>query len=79
MGRVRNKDNEAGQSKKLSFVEALVNIIAGFFLSLLVQIIVFPFFDIQIDMFGHIYITVIFLLVSLARSYLIRRLFNGIR
>lgn len=42
----------------------------------LTQIIVFPRFGIHVDTEAHVSITLIFTVVSLVRSYVLRRLFN---
>lgn len=64
------------QSKKRSFQEACLNIAIGFGISLLANIIVFPWFGIHVPLMTDIYITLVFTIISLVRSYLLRRWMN---
>ena len=64
------------QSRKMSFVEAVTNVIVGFALAVLTQMLVFPMFGIAVLFNQHVSIAAIFTLVSLARGYLLRRVFN---
>ncbi len=66
------------QSKKFSFVESCTNVIIGYFVALLSQIIVFPFFNIPVSLQQNIYIGFWFTLISIVRSYSLRRIFNRI-
>jgi len=65
-----------GQSKKHSIFEAIANIFLGYWIGVLTQIIVFPFFNINISFKENMIITIIFSIVSLVRSYVLRRIFN---
>jgi len=64
------------QSRLQSLAESLVNVILGYGIALGAQLLVFPLFGIHIPMSSNIVIGIIFTLVSLVRSYLLRRLFN---
>lgn len=64
------------QTKIQSMIEAWTNIIVGYGLALLTQIIIFPVYGMKIDLIQNIQIGIIFTGISLARSYMIRRLFN---
>ncbi len=65
-----------GQKKRHSLLESLINIAIGYNVALLTQIIVFPFFGIHIELHTNIAIGIVFTVVSLVRSYSVRRLFN---
>jgi len=65
------------QSRLSSFVESVFNIAIGYFVALLSQIILFPFFDIYISLQTNLWIGAWFTLISLVRSYVIRRWFNA--
>lgn len=65
-----------GQSAWVSFVEAVLNILIGCSIALATQIIIFPWFGIHISFSDDLWITAIFTVVSLVRSYFLRRLFN---
>lgn len=64
------------QSRLQSLLEALANVVLGYGVALGAQLLVFPLFSIHIPLSSNIAIGVIFTLVSLVRSYLLRRLFN---
>jgi len=64
------------QSRAHSFLEACVNIAIGFGVALGAQLVIFPWFGIHIPFEQDLAIGGLFTVVSLVRSYLIRRLFN---
>jgi hypothetical protein len=63
------------QSRMMSLVEAITNVIVGYGLAVVTQIIVFPWFGLEAELGEHMAIGLAFVAVSLARSYLLRRLF----
>jgi len=64
------------QSRLGSFLESMVNIAIGYFVALVSQIILFPLFDIYVSIQTNLWIGAWFTLISLGRSYIIRRWFN---
>jgi hypothetical protein len=64
------------QSREDSFLEALTNVVLGFVLALVTQAIIYPLFGIATTIATDGTIAVIFTLVSLVRSYLVRRAFE---
>lgn len=66
------------QTKKHSLIESLVNILIGYFTALFSQFLIFPLFDINIPIQDNLLIGFYFTLISLARSYLVRRYFNNL-
>lgn len=62
----------------MSLVEATTNVVVGYVLAILTQIVVFPWFGIEAELGEHLAIGMAFFCVSLARSYLLRRLFEQI-
>ncbi len=66
------------QSRTMSFIEAATNVVVGFGLAVLTQVLVFPVFGIAVSFDQHVSIAVIFTLVSLARGYVLRRVFNAL-
>lgn len=56
--------------------ESCANIAIGYFVALASQIAVFPMFGIHVPLHDNLAIGAIFTIVSLARSYAIRRWFN---
>jgi len=65
------------QTKRQSFIESATNVLIGYFVALFSQLIVFPIFDINVSFSDNLLIGLYFTLISLIRSYLIRRYFNN--
>lgn len=63
------------QSRLMSLVEAVTNVAVGYGLAVITQIVVFPWFGLEAALGEHLAIGMAFVAVSLARSYLLRRLF----
>ena len=64
------------QSKLGSAVEAIANVLVGVAVSFVSQLIIFKAYGIEVSTATNIQITGYFTLISLVRSYLLRRLFN---
>ena len=64
------------QTRRQSMIETCINVAIGYLVALLAQILVFPMFDIHIPLSSNIAIGAIFTVVSIARSFAVRRLFN---
>lgn len=67
------------QSKLMSFVEAITNVIVGYFAALGVQLLVFPWFGIVISLEDNLMIGGFFLIQATIRSYILRRIFEKLR
>ena len=67
------------QSRAMSMVEAVANVIVGYALAIATQLAVFPLFGIEAALGEHLAIGLAFVGVSLVRSYALRRLFERIR
>lgn len=67
------------QTQFMSLFEATTNVVVGYVLAIVTQIIVFPWFGIETGMGEHLAIGLAFVGVSLVRSYLLRRLFEAVR
>ena len=65
------------QTKTESFTEASINIVIGYITAIISQLLVFPLFSIEVSLLTNLQIGLYFTLISLARSYLIRRYFNS--
>ncbi len=65
------------QSRLSSLIESIMNVIIGYGVALISQILVFPLFDIHVSLSTNLGIGAWFTLISLARSYVIRRWFNA--
>ena len=66
------------QSRKHSAIESVANVAIGYGIAVLAQIVIFPVFNIHIPLSDNLLIGVFFTIVSLIRSYCLRRLFNAI-
>lgn len=67
------------QSKKHSLFESITNVLAGYGVALASQLVIFPFFNIHISLNDNIIIGLWFTLISIIRSYLLRRVFTRIK
>jgi hypothetical protein len=65
------------QSKLSSFYEAMLNTLIGYVVALIAQFIVYPLYGHSFTFGQNIQIGLIFMALSFARSYIIRRWFNG--
>ena len=64
------------QSRRLSLLEAVTNIVVGYALAVLTQLIVFPWFGLTASLQDNLAIGAAFVGVSLIRSYALRRVFE---
>ena len=62
-----------------SLLESLANVAIGYVVALASQLAIFPMFGIHIPMRDNIYIGLFFTVISIVRSYTVRRCFNAIR
>jgi len=67
------------QSRKGSAFEAVMNVAVGIGVSLTANALIFPLFGWEISASQNIAMSAIYTVISLARSYCIRRWFNGFR
>ena len=64
------------QSQRQSLIEAITNVAVGYALAVLTQIVVFPWFGLKVSLNDNLAIGAIFVIISLLRSYALRRLFE---
>jgi hypothetical protein len=64
------------QSRAMSLVEAVANVLVGYGVAVASQMIVFPRFGFYATLDQNLAIGSIFTVVSLIRSYTLRRIFN---
>lgn len=65
------------QTRLGSLIESFMNILIGYCVALISQIVIFPLFDIHITITTNLWIGAWFTAISLVRSYVIRRWFNA--
>ena len=68
-----------GQSRRVSFLEAMANVVVGYALAVATQLVLFPAFGISVSVVENLWIGMVFTAVSVARSYTLRRLFEAFR
>lgn len=64
------------QSHKHSVYEAFINTFIGFWISFLGQLIIYPAYGANFTIMDNLHIGIWFMILSFARSYIIRRWFN---
>jgi hypothetical protein len=67
------------QSRPMSLLETVGNVAVGYVLAVVTQVLAFPAFGIQATIAENLKLRRIFTVVSIARSYALRRLFEEIR
>jgi len=67
------------QSRAMSFVESCANVAIGYGVAILSQIVVFPLFEIKVSLADNLLIGAFFTVISIVRSYCVRRLFNKLK
>ena len=65
------------QPRLWSFIESISNVLIGYFVALFSQLLVFPIFGIHVSLRDNLLIGLFFTVISIARSYVVRRLFNS--
>lgn len=72
-------DHAEPQSRSMSLIEAIANVVVGYALAVAVQMMVFPRFGLSVSVRDNLVLGLIFTVVSLIRSFLLRRVFELIR
>ena len=67
------------QSRVMSLVEAIANVVVGYGVAVLTQILIFPLFGLHTTLVQNLTMGAVFTLASIARSFTLRRLFEHIR
>jgi hypothetical protein len=67
------------QSRAMSLVEAVTNVIVGSGVAVVTQILIFPIFGLHTTLAQNLKMGLIFTVVSIGRSYALRRFFEAIR
>ena len=67
------------QSRVMSLVEAVANVVVGYGVAVGVQIILFPVFGLGVTVRQNLVIGLVFTAASVVRSYLLRRIFESVR
>jgi hypothetical protein len=67
------------QSCLMSLIEAFTNVVVGYGIAVMTQIAVFPLFGLHVTLAENMMMGGIFAVVSVVRSYSLRRIFEIIR
>lgn len=67
------------QSRAMSAAEAVTNVAIGYMVALGAQFVVFPWFGMFPSMRVNLTIALVFTVVSVVRSYVVRRSFEALR
>ena len=67
------------QSRRWSLIEAMTNVGVGFLISLAAQVVIFHFHGIKLSLGDNVAITGYFTVISILRSYALRRVFARIK
>jgi hypothetical protein len=65
------------QTRLESLIESLFNVAIGYTVALASQLVIFPLFDVHLSLSSNLAIGAWFTLVSVIRSYVVRRWFNA--
>jgi hypothetical protein len=63
----------------MSLVESIANVIVGYGVAVVTQILIFPIFGLHTTLAQNLKMGAIFTIVSIARSFALRRVFEAIR
>lgn len=66
------------QSRRWSFYESCINVAVGYGVAVAAQVAIFPVFGIKVTLADNLLIGAFFTVVSICRSYALRRVFNWI-
>ena len=64
------------QTKLGSFYESLINVAIGFGINFIANLVILPLFGFNITLSDNFYIGLLYTVVSVARSYVVRRWFD---
>ena len=67
------------QSRTMSLVEAVANVVVGYGFAVITQILIFPIFGLHTTLAQNLKMGAVFTVVSIARSYVLRRMFERFR
>ena len=76
---MNNRGTGMKQSRWMSLVEAVTNVLVGYGVAVATQWLVFPLFGLHVTLQENLLIGLIFTAVSLVRSYVLRRALEALR
>ncbi|MDG4575420.1 MAG: hypothetical protein P9C36_03760 [Defluviicoccus sp.] len=67
------------QSRRMSLIEAIVNIAVGYSVAVVMQMLAFPLFGLEASLEENLALGALFTIASVCRSYVLRRVFEALR
>ncbi|MDP2355137.1 MAG: hypothetical protein Q8M31_03640 [Beijerinckiaceae bacterium] len=67
------------QSRRMSLIESVANVVVGYGVAVVAQILIFPAFGLHVTLEQNLQMGAVFTLVSIARSFALRRAFEAVR
>jgi hypothetical protein len=67
------------QTRLMSLVESVANVVVGYGVAVVAQILIFPIFGLHTTLAQNLKTGAMFTVVSIARSFALRRVFEAIR
>ena len=67
------------QSRAMSLAESITNVVVGYGVAVATQLLIFPAFGVHVTLAQNLKISAAFTVISICRSFALRRLFEGIR
>ena len=67
------------QSRRMSLVESVANVVVGYGIAVVTQMLIFPIFGLHTTLAQNLQMGAVFTIVSIARSFALRRVFEAIR
>lgn len=67
------------QTRLMSLVESVANVVVGYGVAVVAQILIFPIFGLHTTLAHNLKTGAVFTVVSIARSFALRQVFEAIR
>ena len=67
------------QSRAMSLVESIANVVVGYGVAVATQILIFPVFGLHMTLAQNLKMGAIFTIISIGRAFALRRVFEAIR
>jgi len=67
------------QSRTMSLVEAIANVVVGYGVAVATQILIFPVFGLHTTLAQNLKMGAVFTVISIGRSFALRRVFEAVR
>ena len=67
------------QSRAMSLLEAVTNVVVGYGVAVATQILIFPVFGLHMTLAQNLKMGAIFTIISIGRAFALRRVFEAIR